>query len=387
MKDKFLINRFLIIFFYLFLSGIITNSSILEFEKSISYEYFSTPVGITLTDEYIFILDSKSKFIYRFDSEGQFQMKFGGEDYFTLPVDIESDGFNNLYVVDSHLNIVKRFDLNGIYTGISAQRLDHPSDIIRDREGRFIISDFGSRKIKVYTHDWRLSEEFVTKDTNGNSYSPTAAFISNSEIFVSDWSKNRINIYNMKGTPVHSIGREILEEGDFYKIEGIVKDNDGRLYLLDWGNSRLTILDSQYNFIEHIGGFGVSDNNFRYPQDMKIVKNRLYIVDSMNRCVKIFKIMGSIQPFISLKDIQVPAFPKTLVFIEHNIDSFELKRLSLNINGKSVEVKEINRDNNVITIDFPVELLDKKVDFYGIYNYNDDIKIRFEKKIRLENQK
>ncbi|MCK9223978.1 MAG: NHL repeat-containing protein [Candidatus Muirbacterium halophilum] len=373
--------------YIIFIYSFCVNSQTIKLESVIKYEHFKTTAAITLTDEYIFVLDSKTKYIYRFDQNCQFQMKFGGEDYFTLPIDIESDGFNNIYVLDSHINIVKRFDLNGVYTGISAQRLDHPSDLSRDKEGRFIIADFGSRKVKIYTPEWRLSEEFIVKDINNLSYSPTAAYINNNEIFVSDWSKNRINIYNMKGTLINSIGKEVLEQGDFYKIEGIVKDNDNRLYLLDWGNSRLTILDKDFKFIENLGSFGVGENNFRYPQDMKIVKNRLFITDSMNKCVKIFKIEGSIEMFINVKDIQVPLFPKTQIFIEHNIEFFDVKKLDININSKKIDIKEINRDNNVITIDFPVELLDKKVDFYGIYNYNEDIKIRFEKKIRLENQK
>lgn len=382
-----MIKRLVIFLISVLFSLINVYSDILEFTGAIEYEHFRTPAGVTLTDEHVFVLDSRTKYIYRFDINGNFQLKFGGEEFFSMPVDIESDGFNNIYILDSHLNVVKRFDINGVYTGISAQRLDHPSDIFRDREGRFIISDFGSRKIKIYTHDWRLYEEFTVYDTDMRPFNPTAASIFNNEVYVSDWSGNRVNIYNMKGVLKRSVGKEVLDKGDFYKIEGICGDSDERIYLLDWGNSRIIALEKDMRFAGSFGGFGKSSNNLRYPQDMKIYDNRLYVADSMNRNIKILEIDVKPQLFIKVSNILVPSFPKVSIVFEHNIPDFDIDSLEINLNGKKIDIAEISQDKTIVTIEFPVELIDKKVDFYGIYNYNNQNKIRFEKKIRLENQR
>lgn len=65
------------------------------------------------SDGIISVLDSKSGCIYQYDREGNILTVFGGKGdnlgYFDLPVSIEADSKNNIYVVDSLRQNIQRF--------------------------------------------------------------------------------------------------------------------------------------------------------------------------------------------------------------------------------------------------------------------------------------
>ncbi|MFW5782500.1 MAG: NHL repeat-containing protein [Candidatus Muiribacteriaceae bacterium] len=351
---------------------------------SISHD-FKYPISSVASGDSTFVLDMKEKYVYRFSADGKLEMKFGGDDHFMLPVDIETDGFSGIYVLDSHQNCVKKFDFNGIYMGISAQKLHHPSDISRDEQGRFHIADYGNKKIKVYDDRFQLTEIIHCTDENGNEFSPTAVACSSNRVYVSSWQNSRIYVYNMKGVYIESFGSdEISEKNSFYKVEGIAFDGSGRRYILDWGNSALKIFSEQHEFITEKGGYGEGDFRFKYPTDLKIRSNKMYITDALNSIVKIYSIRAKEPPSISIRKIDVPVFPVMDIYLEHNISSFDAGSVEVYINGKQLEIKERDSRNRRIRVDFPEELLEREVDFYGFYHYNKSLKVRFEKKIRLE---
>ena len=152
MKDRVI---FFTLFFFI-INSIVVFSDFLDLKTIIKYDGFKYPISSTRTMDNYFVLDMKTKYIYRFSLDGSLEMKFGGPDSFKLPVDIESDGLNNIYVLDSHNNDVKKFDLNGMFRGISAQDLYFPSDIYRGDQGRFYIADYGNQTVKVYDSFFNL---------------------------------------------------------------------------------------------------------------------------------------------------------------------------------------------------------------------------------------
>jgi len=365
---------------FIFLSFSI-KADFLTLKTIIKYDGFKYPIATTRTVDNLFVLDMKTKYIYRFSLEGDLEMKFAGPDSFKLPVDMESDGLNNIYVLDSHNNLVKKFDINGMFKGISAQELYFPSDIYRGDQGRFYIADYGNHKVKVYDPFFNLEEEIICKDEDGKKYNPTACAGSDNKVYVSDWYSNKIYAYSIKGTYLESIAPE--DENSFYKVEGIIPHPDGYLTALDWGNSQIKIFDEKRKLFEIKGGFSKEENGLKYPSDIKKENEELIVTDSLNKRIKIYSVNVKPAARINITNIRSPMFPILDIYLQANFESFDPAKVQLFLNGKRVAIKETDKGDRRIRVNFPEELLNKQVDFYGYYDYNGK-KILFEKKIKLE---
>ena len=58
----------------------------------------------------------------------------------------------------------------------------------------------------------------------------------------------------------------------------------GDIYIADYGNDRIVKLDSAYNFVDEIGGFGVSDYSLNGPSALALDNvSNLYVIDSGNK--------------------------------------------------------------------------------------------------------
>jgi len=84
------------------------------------------------------------------------------------------------------------------------------------------------------------------------------------------------------------------ENYQFYRPDGIVKDNSGNLYILDSGNNRIQVFDSNGNYKKTIGREGKGPVEFSSPEDININDNEnLYVCDFMNRRLQIIDLDGS----------------------------------------------------------------------------------------------
>jgi len=374
--------RFSFLFFFLLIC-FSTNGQILEFSHYIENTALKYPVAVTRVFDYVFVVDKIEKSVFRFDIEGNFQLKFGIEE-FKLPTDIESDGFGNIYILDSHDNMIKKFDVNGVFSGVSAQGFYHPSDLSRSVDGKFIVADYGNSEVKIYSPDFKLTETIKCVDGDKKSYSPTSANINGNTLIVSNWNDGKVYIYNLKGNLLTENTDIINKNNIFGKIEGIVSDPMDRFYLLDWEKSSLHIFDKFFIHINTHKHNSVGNKNFRFPTDLKILRNEVYICDSLNKRIIVYKISTQPQPEIIIQNITEVEFPILDIGFESNFNDFDTNKLELFIGGKQVEFEPSPIDVMRVRVKFPIELTDKIIDFSGFYNYNDSLKLIFEKKARVE---
>ncbi|MCK5397632.1 MAG: DUF835 domain-containing protein [Thermoplasmata archaeon] len=73
-------------------------------------------------------------------------------------------------------------------------------------------------------------------------------------------------------------------------------DDQGNIYIVDRGNHRVQIFDSNLTHLNTIGTSresGSDDNRFSYPSGIAVANNRICVVDSGNHRVQIFDLEGS----------------------------------------------------------------------------------------------
>lgn len=108
------------------------------------------------------------------------------------------------------------------------------------------------------------------------------------QIYVVDGVNNRIRIFNSRGTPVSSFGREGAGEGELKYPLGIDIPESGRVYVADSGNHRVQIFDRTGGFIAQI-----KLPALKHPADPTDVavddtRKRCYVVDNDNHRILVY---------------------------------------------------------------------------------------------------
>jgi LmbE family N-acetylglucosaminyl deacetylase len=107
----------------------------------------------------------------------------------------------------------------------------------------------------------------------------------NRDIFVSDSLNNRsILIKNPQSSPVPTpFG------GQFNNPKGVALDNNGNVFVLDSGNSKVMKYENSGNLTKTWGSYGTGNSQFKNPRGIATDHNGyIYIADSGNNCIKEF---------------------------------------------------------------------------------------------------
>ncbi len=142
-------------------------------------------------------------------------------------------GIGQIYVIcENNSRDVKVYDLNGSLARsitIASNRY-YPRDLALDENGTIYIAEYYS----------------VTCLDNNGSFR---------------WRKGRNATISSSG----SIGSG---EGEFNQAFGITIGSDKNLYICDYGNNRIQVLDRNSSFIRKFGTYGSAPGQLRYPHDV-----------------------------------------------------------------------------------------------------------------------
>ena len=156
-----------------------------------------------------------------------------------------------LYVCDKDNHCIQVFDyeLNFIRTIgsrlLGKEDFNKPYDLDFDAEGNAYVADYGSNRIQVLDTSGQFIRQFGHEEREGRLEEPTAVHIIGQFLYVSDNGHHRIAVYETSGQFVTSFGREGEGEGEFMSPRHITSDRNGFLYVCDWLNDRIKILDNR----------------------------------------------------------------------------------------------------------------------------------------------
>jgi predicted membrane-bound mannosyltransferase len=127
----------------------------------------------------------------------------------------------------------------------------------------------------------------------GIAVSPDGDFV-----YVADTWNHRIQKFTSAGVPLTSWG--IFSQGEeltaFYGPRDVLVDNDGNVLVMDTGNKRISVFDSDGNFISKFGSFGFDLGFFDEPVGLALDRERnlLYVADTWNQRVQVISYSNGI---------------------------------------------------------------------------------------------
>lgn len=228
------------------------------YNLSLPGEDFIKPVDAVIIKDKIYVLDLDR--VHIFDKNGNYIKSFGerGEEEGKLgvfdnygdlmgPMDIASGEDNNLYIADTFNDRINIYDANGNF--LRQIQIQEPKEITFDekgnmyvlRNGIFSLVKWDGMNFKEVLND-RFKELFYEDERNPEDSGVQGIAVKNGKIYLSNTGNHKIEVFDLKGNHIESIGGFGFEKGRFNTPKGIFIDNEDNLIVADSGNHRLILL-------------------------------------------------------------------------------------------------------------------------------------------------
>jgi DNA-binding beta-propeller fold protein YncE/tetratricopeptide (TPR) repeat protein len=217
---------------------------------------FKDPSGIAVDEQgNVYVADGGNGRIQVFDDSGAFLRGFGakgsGPKQFSDPGGI-SVAQGLLYVADAGNSRVQVLTTGGIFLGqitgtTKKDEMKVPVDVAVDAQNRIYVLDSDMNKVRVFNVDGAQTLSFGAsgKGTEGFDEPLGLAVDGTGNIYIADSGNVKIKKFDPQGKLLGSIGSEGLGPGQFRKPSGIKVDREGNIHLLDLGKNTLQIFTSE----------------------------------------------------------------------------------------------------------------------------------------------
>ena len=119
---------------------------------------------------------------------------------------------------------------------------------------------------------------------NDKMNEPIGICISQNKVFVTQWSGHYINMYELEGKLIKSVGSEGNIEAQFNYPCGLdVSDRNNNIFVCDCGNDRIQILTEELKYHSMLG-----IDLLKYPRDVKVTRDRVLVLDQSDPCIFVF---------------------------------------------------------------------------------------------------
>ncbi|OGF65151.1 MAG: hypothetical protein A2Y62_18330 [Candidatus Fischerbacteria bacterium RBG_13_37_8] len=243
----------------------------------------------------IYITDTSLAVVVVFDEKNKEVWSFGNtmQRKLVSPTGIAIDSKDRIFVADSQQNIVFIYNNEGVLTGHlgGVDIFNRPTGIAidEDRE-RIYVSNTRNNRIDVFNlngeHLFEIGGMGVdpkgenTEQSAGKFFAPTYLSLDkDGNIYVTDFLNCRIQILDPRGKPVSTIGRCGNRPREFARPKGIALDSEGHIYVVDAAFNNIQIFDKTGRLLLVFGGAGHEPGTFDLPAGIHIDKNdKIYVV-------------------------------------------------------------------------------------------------------------
>ena len=150
---------------------------------------------------------------------------------------------------------------------------------IHYKTGNIYIADLGNHRVQVFSCNGDYLFVFSEKMNH-----PIGICISLNKVIVTQCSGHCMNVYELGGKLVKSVGSEGSGEGQFKHPHGLdVSDRNNNIYVCDRSNNRVQILTEDLKFHSMLG-IGV----LKCPRDVKVPRDRVLVLDESDPCLFVF---------------------------------------------------------------------------------------------------
>ena len=162
----------------------------------------------------------------------------------------------------------------------SPGELDCPRNLaIHYKTGNIYITNTNNHRVQVFNCNGDYLFMFSEK-----MKSPVGICISQNNVCVTQFDSHCINMYELEGKLIKSVGSEGNREAQFNHPLGLdVSDRTNNIYVCDYDNDRIQILTEELKYHSMLG-----IDLLRYPRDVKVTRDRVLVLTYCDPCMFVF---------------------------------------------------------------------------------------------------
>ena len=158
--------------------------------------------------------------------------------------------------------------------------LNRPISIaIHYKTGNIYVADTNNHRVQVFSCNRDYLFMFSEKMN-----SATGICISQNKVFVTQYGSHCINMYELEGKLIKSVGSEGNGEAQFKNPLGLdVSNRNNNIYVCDCSNHRIEILTEELKYHSMLG-----IDLLKHPLDVKVTRDRVLVLDESDPCMFVF---------------------------------------------------------------------------------------------------
>ena len=252
---------------------------------------FVLPWGVAVnTKDEIAVTDFDCNRVQIFNSDGTYLRSFGrfgtNKGEFLRPTGIAFSKNGCIFVADNNNNRIQTFTEMGEFVGSFGgkgsmdNQLSDPCGFSVDSDGNIIVADTGNKLIKIFAPDGTFLKKFGEQ---GSLSYPIHCVECDNNFVVSDMNDNCLKVFDRKGNFKYKFGQ-------LFQPRCLSLTTAGHLVVCDTGNHMVKLFELNGTFV---GDFGTKGNNlgeFDVPWSAAVLNNgRIVVLDRGNSNIQIFK--------------------------------------------------------------------------------------------------
>ena len=212
-----------------------------------------TPYGVAVTDNVIAVSDWGSDWgsdqVKKYSLQGKLLSVIGchgdKNGQFCFPKGLAFNNNKLLYVVDGYNRRVQVFQQDDKFAfsfgnrGNNPGQLECPVRIAIDPNNNVLVTDHNANCIYLFTHNGQFIQTI-------NSYRPCVITISPTGYLITGHhgDDNKIRVWSPTYQLINKFGKKGSKQGEFYGINGMAIDSSGTIYVTEWSNKRLQVINN-----------------------------------------------------------------------------------------------------------------------------------------------
>ena len=135
-------------------------------------------------------------------------------------------------------------------TCLQTYSISHPWDVaFSDSDEMFLVS-YGGNCIQVMNKQGNVLRTISSNEVSG----PSAIAIRGEMIYVAENTNNHVQKFTTSGEYISTFGSYGSGDGQLYSPRGICIDPDGKIYVSELSNNRISVFNADESFDHHISG-------------------------------------------------------------------------------------------------------------------------------------
>ena len=208
------------------------------------------------------------------------------------PYGIAFNGRGEMIVSECWGNKVSLFNIRGekFQTfgshGEGLEQMVDPAGVANDNSNNVYVTS--EHKLQKFTSSGKLIKCIGRKgSSSGEFHDPRGITVNNNRVYVCDCNNHRIQVFELDLKFLQSFGSLGKGKGEFNAPFDIKCDTAGNLYVAEYSNKTVQVLDSTGHFLRVFG-----QGKLRNPSGLCIADKFVYVSDNGGHCIVVFETSG-----------------------------------------------------------------------------------------------